>query len=174
MTTGPITIVEYEPAHQHYFEQLYRGWFTKHFGLAPEAVDEFVLTQPEAAVLGKGGAILMILYKDELAGTVALKKEDGREGDDPGSDGQTYEFTKMAIGEEYRGKGLGEALSKAAIGKARSLGARRIVLYTHNSLKAAISLYRKLGFAETPLEPGHYSSFRCDIKMELWLDQVHS
>jgi ribosomal protein S18 acetylase RimI-like enzyme len=163
MNAGAIAIVDYEPAHQQYFEQVYRSWFTGHFGLAPEPVDEFVLTQPEAAVLEKGGAILMVLYKDELAGTVALKKEDA----------YTYEFTKMAIGEEYRGKGLGEALSKAAIGKARSLGARRIVLYTHSSLRAAISLYKKLGFAETPLEPGHYSSFRCDIKMELWLGQIN-
>jgi ribosomal protein S18 acetylase RimI-like enzyme len=160
MIAGEIVIVDYQPSHQGRFEQLYRNWFTKHFGVAPEPVDEFVLTNPEAAVLAPGGDILMILDKDKLAGMVALKKEDST----------TYEFTKMAVGEEYRGKGLGEALSRAAISKARSRGAKRIVLYTHNSLKAAINLYRKLGFEEIPLEPGHYSSFRCDIKMELCLD----
>jgi len=163
MNAGTITIVDYESAHQRYFEQLYRSWFTKHFGQAPEAVDEFILTQPETAVLEKGGAILMILYKDSLAGAVALKKEDD----------YSFELTKMAVGEEYRGKGLGEALSRAAISKAVALGAKRIVLYTHNSLKAAINLYRKLGFEEIPLETGHYSSFRCDIKMELCLDKLN-
>jgi ribosomal protein S18 acetylase RimI-like enzyme len=157
MKTDTHTILEYEPAHQPYFEQLYRSWFTRHFRMEPEAVDEFVLKYPEKAILEKGGAILVALQEDRIAGFVALKKVGG----------DTHELTKMIIGEEYRGKGLGEALCKAAIGKARNLGIRRVVLYSHSSLGSAINLYRKLGFTEVPLEPGIYSSFRCDIKMEI-------
>jgi branched-chain amino acid aminotransferase len=155
-----VTILEYEPVHQPYFELLNRSWFTPHFGMAPEPIDEFVLTQPEIAILSHGGAILMASYDDEIAGTVALKK----------TDSHTFEFTKMAVREEFRGKGIGAALSKAAIGKARSLGAKRIILYSHSSLKAAVHLYRKLGFREITLEPGTYARSRCDMKMELWLE----
>jgi ribosomal protein S18 acetylase RimI-like enzyme len=151
------TLQEYEPAHQPQFEQLYRSWFTGHFRMQPEAVDEFVLQHPEAAILEKGGAILVALHEDRIAGFVALKKVDSN----------THELTKMIIREEYRGQGVGEALCRAAIDKALNLGIRSVVLYSHSSLKAALSLYRKLGFTEVLLEPGIYSPFRCDIKMEI-------
>src|SRR5258708_17192788 len=118
MQTETITILEYEPAYQPYFKQLYRDWFTGHFRAPPDPIDEFVLTQPEKAILAKGGAILMVACEDSIAGFVALKK----------ADSYSFELTKMAIGEEYRGRGLGEALCRAVIDKARSLGAKRIVL----------------------------------------------
>lgn len=156
-----IHIQEFQPAHQPYFEQLYRSWFTKHFRTEIEPVDKFILTQPEKAILEKGGAILLAYYDNKPAGFVALKK----------TYNYSFELTKMIIGEEYRGKGLGESLCKAIIDKARSLGARHIILYSHSSLQAAIHLYRKLGFKEVPFETGNYSAFRCDVKMELWLDE---
>ena len=157
MNNKLYTIQEYERAHQPHFEQLYRSWFTGHFHMQPEAVDEYVLQHPEAAILEKGGAILVALHEDRIAGFVALKKVDSN----------THELTKMIIREEYRGQGLGEVLCRAAIDKALNLGTRNVVLYSHSSLKAALSLYRKLGFTEVPLEPGIYSPFRCDIKMEI-------
>ena len=157
MNKQPYILQEYEPAHQPPFEQLYRSWFTGHFHMQPEAVDEFVLKYPEKAILEKGGAILVALQEDKIAGFVALKKVDSN----------THELTKMIIREEYRGQGLGEVLCKAAIDRALNLGTRSVVLYSHSSLKAALSLYRKLGFREVPLEPGIYSPFRCDIKMEI-------
>ncbi len=158
-STGEYSIREYEPAHQPAFERLYRDWFTGHFRAAPEPRDEFVLQQPEKAILERGGAILVGIQEDRLAGTVALKKEDST----------TFELTKMAVAEEFRGHGLGKELVRAAIGKAASLGAKRIILYSHKSLEAALHIYQKLGFTEVPLEPGTYSHFRCDVKMELWL-----
>jgi len=156
-------IIEYQSAHQVFFEQLYRNWFTKHFQMDPEPIDEFVLTQPEKAILQHQGAILVAISDRELAGTVALKSIGGG----------TYELTKMAVQQEYRGKGLGRALCQAAIRKARSLGARRIILYSHKSLRTAIQLYEKMGFQEIPLESNSYSPFRCDVKMELWLDVLN-
>jgi GNAT superfamily N-acetyltransferase len=155
------TIGEYEAIHQPAFERLYRNWFTAHFQMEPEPLDEFVLQHPEQAILDHGGAILVGLQEDRLAGTVALKK----------ADSYTFELTKMVIGEEYRGKGLGKALVHAALNKAGSLGAKRVILYSHSSLRAALHIYLKLGFTEVLLEPGTYSHIRCDTKMELWLDK---
>lgn len=46
----------------------------------------------------------------------------------------------------YRGKGIGEALMRAAISKAYSKRSRRIELAVNESNKPAIALYKKLGF----------------------------
>jgi ribosomal protein S18 acetylase RimI-like enzyme len=162
MKTDAISIRDYEPADQAFFEQLYRSWFTDHFHMPPEPIDEYVLTRPEEAVLLHGGAILLAFDDEEPAGSVALKKLDH----------STQELTKMGVREISRGKGVGEALARAAIRKALALNAKRIVLYTHNSLGPAVFLYRKLGFKEVSLEPGTYSHTRCNLKMELLLEET--
>jgi len=40
---NPITIIDYEPRYQQYFEKFNRNWIEKSFVI--EKVDEFVLTQ---------------------------------------------------------------------------------------------------------------------------------
>jgi ribosomal protein S18 acetylase RimI-like enzyme len=150
-----IRIVDYHKGYQPHFEKLNRAWIEKHFFL--EESDKLVLLHPEEAIIARGGAILMALYDEEVAGTVALKKAGGK----------TFEFTKMAVDERFRRKGIGEALSIAAIGKAKEWGAEKLILYSQTQLEAAIFLYRKLGFREVPLEPGIYQ--RANIKMQMIL-----
>ena len=153
-------IIDYQPAHQPFFEAVYREWFTAHFHVPPEPIDDFVLTQPETAILAKQGAILIAACEDRLAGFVALKKVNQF----------TYELTKMAVHPDFRGKGIGDTLCIAAIQRAKTLGTKCLILYSHSSLGPALHLYRKLGFKEVPLEKGLYSDFRCDIKMERWIE----
>jgi ribosomal protein S18 acetylase RimI-like enzyme len=155
-----ITIVDFKPSHQLWFEQFNREWIEKFFFL--EETDQYVLFHPQEAIIQKGGAILMALYNNEVAGTVALKKVDE----------DCYEFTKMAVGEAFRRKGIAEKLSLAAFERAAQLGASKVILYSQTSLEAAITLYRKLGFKEVPLESGVYK--RADIKMEIDLNHVWS
>ena len=156
MNQSTLSILDYRQEYQLAFEQLNRQWIEKHFRL--EAIDKFVLQEPEKAILWRGGAILIALQAGAVAGVVALKKSA------PG----ILELTKMAVAEAYRGKGIGEKLCLAAIAKARALRASQIILYSHSSLKPAIRLYRRLGFQETALEPGVYE--RSDLKMALSLD----
>jgi ribosomal protein S18 acetylase RimI-like enzyme len=54
----------------------------------------------------------------------------------------------VVVDEEARGTGAGEALNRAAIELAHSLGARTIDLTSRPSRVAANALYRKLGFEE--------------------------
>src|SRR3954470_17773954 len=129
-----IKIIDYTPAHQPYFEAFNRAWIEKFFWL--EDIDKFVLQHPEEAILDKGGAILMATYEGSVAGTVALKKVNE----------EVFEFTKMAVDEPYRRRGIAEALSLAAFERARQLGARKVILYSQTGLTAAITMYRKLGF----------------------------
>lgn len=149
-----LEIITYRPEHQPWFEKFNRDWIERYFWMEP--IDVAVLQHPEEHILSKGGTILMASCDKEIAGTVALKYVS------PG----VYEFTKMAVDEKFRGQKVGLALAEAAIEKARELGAHKIILYSNTLLEAAISLYRKLGFREIPVD-GTYE--RSNIKMELIL-----
>ena len=155
MMMNPITIVDYEPAHQKYFERFNRYWIEKYFVM--EEVDEFVLCHPQEAILDKGGAIMMALYDGKPAGTVALRITEHGE----------FEFTKMAVDENFQRKGIAEALSYASFEKAKALGKEEVILYTNSSLKPAISLYEKLGFRHVDMGEIEYK--RSDVKMKIKL-----
>jgi ribosomal protein S18 acetylase RimI-like enzyme len=155
---NPIKIVEYHPHHQPYFEKFNRAWIEKYFVMEP--VDEFVLTDPEEALLKPGGAILMATFDGEIAGTVALRKVDKG----------IYEFTKMAVDEQFRRKGIAEALSYASFEKARELGADKVILYSNSQLTGAIKLYEKLGFRHLPVGIVEYK--RSDVKMEISVSEI--
>jgi GNAT superfamily N-acetyltransferase len=149
-----VSVFEYSPEYQPWFEKLNRDWIEKYFWMEP--VDFQVLQNPTEHIISHGGTILMATCDKEIAGTVALKFVDNG----------VYEFTKMAVDEKFQGKKIGQALADAAIEKARELGGKRIILYSNTKLVPAISLYRKIGFTEVPLD-GPYK--RSDIKMELIL-----
>lgn len=149
-----LEIINYKAEHQPWFESLNREWIEKFFWMEP--LDEKVLGNPEQHILNKGGAILMASVNKEIAGTVALKFVTLG----------VYEFTKMAVAQKFQGKKIGEALAKAAIAKAKELGAHTIILYSNTVLQSAVALYQKLGFREVPLD-GPYK--RSNIKMELAL-----
>lgn len=154
MDVMQLSILEYKPEYQPWFEKFNRDWIEKYFWMEP--VDFAVLQNPEEHIIKKGGSILMASCDKEMAGTVALKYVE------PG----VYEFTKMAVDEKFRGQKIGLLLSEAAIIKAKQLGACKIILYSNTVLAPAISLYRKLGFKEVPLDAVYE---RSDIKMELIL-----
>jgi GNAT superfamily N-acetyltransferase len=154
MENAVLEIVEYKSEYQPWFEKFNRDWIEKDFWMEP--VDVQVLQHPEVHIIQPGGSILMAKVDHEMAGTVALKFVE------PG----VYEFTKMAVAEKFRGQKIGWLLSEAAIIKAKNLGAEKIILYSNTVLVPAITMYRKLGFKEIPLD-GPYK--RSDIKMELVL-----
>ncbi len=156
MESSAIEIIAYQQEHQPWFEKFNRDWIEKYFWMEP--IDIQVLQNPEEFIISKGGEILMAQYNKEMAGTVALKfVEKG-----------VYEFTKMAVDEKFQGRKIGYALSIAAIEKAKQLRASKIILFSSTKLETAISLYKKLGFIEVPLD-GPYK--RSDIKMELPLSK---
>ncbi len=146
-----IIIVEYNASHQPYFERLNRAWIEKDFTMEP--LDEFVLTNPEEAILKPGGAILMAEYGGQIAGTVALRRIDAT----------TFEFTKMAFDEKFRRKGIAERLCYASFDKSKEIGAAKIILYSNKKNAAAIKLYEKIGFKHLKAEQGVYK--RADVKM---------
>jgi ribosomal protein S18 acetylase RimI-like enzyme len=152
-----ISIVNYKPEHQPMFEKLNRAWIEKYFYM--EEGDVFALTNPQEAILKTGGAILMALYNGEVAGTVALIRIDYT----------TVKLAKMTVDENFRRKGIAEALGHASIERAAQMGAQRVILFSHSSLEPAITLYLKLGFRHMLPEKTEFR--RANVKMEKWLMQ---
>ncbi len=151
---GTVKILDYQPGHQPVFENLNRDWIEKYFWMEP--VDNEVLGNPDEHIIRPGGLIFMAEYRNELVGTVALKfVETG-----------VYEFTKMAVDEKFQGLKIGKQLAETAIEKSKQKHAHKIILYSNTKLINAISLYRKLGFLEIPVD-GPYK--RSNIKMEITL-----
>jgi ribosomal protein S18 acetylase RimI-like enzyme len=153
-----INIIDYLPEHQPFFEKFNRAWIEAWFTMEP--LDEWVLTNPGEAILKDGGKILMASFNGEIAGTVALRKL--REG--------VFEFTKMAVSENFRGKGIAAALTYASFKKAKELGAAKVILYSNTKNAAAIKLYEKTGFKHLPVENDVY--VRANVKMEIDLEPV--
>ncbi len=159
MNSG-ITIVDYRSGHQPYFERFNRQWIEEWFEMEP--VDEWVLRNPDKAILEPGGAILMAEYEGTVAGTVGLRKVDE----------ETWEFTKMAVDPAFRRKGIAEAISYASFRKAKELGATRIILYSNTRNEHAIRLYEKIGFCHVPVENDVYK--RANVKMVINIDTAMS
>ncbi|MFD3725774.1 GNAT family N-acetyltransferase [Streptomyces sp. NPDC058671] len=61
------------------------------------------------------------------------------------------EFRMLAVAREARGRGVGEALVRACVDRARALpGSERIVLSTDVRMRSAHRIYERLGFVRTP------------------------
>ncbi len=158
MEATTVEIVKYNPSYQKAFETLNREWIEKYFWMEP--IDFEVLQHPDKNIIDHGGEILMALLNKEAVGTAALKFV---------SEG-IYEFTKMAVNENYQGKQIGKKLAIAAIEEAKKRKATKIILYSNTKLETAIALYRKIGFVEMPVD-GPYK--RSNIKMEIKLTTIN-
>ncbi|GAA1855056.1 GNAT family N-acetyltransferase [Myceligenerans crystallogenes] len=68
---------------------------------------------------------------------------------DMARDGEA-EIRTLAVAPEARGRGVGEALTRACLDRARAAGFRNVVLCSQTRMHAAHRLYRRLGFTRVP------------------------
>ena len=152
-----VQIREFQPGDELAFRALNEAWITASFKLEEE--DVVVLGDPQHHILDAGGHIYFAVHPktgDVLGCCALLAMEDG-----------CFEVAKMAIAEPHRGQGLGRQLLRAMIEAARSLGARRLYLVTHHSLKNAIGLYEAEGFVHLRPEDAPPSPYaRATVFME--------
>lgn len=150
-----IEILPYSPELNPYFKSINQAWVEELFSIEPFDQEQF--DAPDETIVKPGGTIIYAKIGDKIVGTVGLHKISDEE----------YELIKMGVTTAAQGKGVGTVLGKAALDKAKEMGAKKVVLYTHSKLSPALKIYEKLGFRFTELEEGKYC--RCDIKMELEL-----
>jgi len=90
------------------------------------------------------GRLLLAEYETQLAGCVALHR---LAHDESGDD--ICEMKRLYLRPQFRGKGIGRALTGRIIAEARQIGYRRMRLDTVEPvMKDAVAMYRKLGFGE--------------------------
>jgi serine phosphatase RsbU (regulator of sigma subunit)/GNAT superfamily N-acetyltransferase len=151
-------IIDYIPDLKIHFRELNHEWLNKFFTVEKE--DEFILDNPGEYIINKGGFILFARMNNVICGTVAANKLGG----------DVYEISKMAVTENYRGKGIGKKLAVETIERIKKLGAKKIVLETNRKLETAYALYLKLGFREIDYDSENKTRYeRPTIKMELTL-----
>ncbi len=155
-----VEIVDFSPELKEYFRTLNTEWLEKYFSV--EEKDQKILMNPESEIIRRGGFIFFARLDGELVGTGALVKVDD----------ETFELAKMAVTERAQGKQAGKRLTDALIQKARTEGAKRILLKTDNKLWAAVNLYRAKGFKVTKgerIKTGLFDREKCGIIMKLEL-----
>jgi len=148
-----IEIVEYSERYNNQFKTMNLEWIEKFFVVEP--ADEYILSNPQEAIVDKGGHIYFAKCGAEIVGTFALLKVDNH----------TFEIAKMAVNEKYQGLGIGKILMDIAIQKTRELNLHRLVLYSSTKLTTALGMYTKFGFQVVPLDD--HPTSRANIKMEL-------
>lgn len=136
--TAALEIIEYEPRYKEDFARLNYEWLEKYFAVEP--ADRVVLEDPDGHIVSKGGSILFARLGREIVGTCALIRVDST----------TFELAKMGVTEACQGNNIGRRLLVAAIGRARELGATKLILETNSRLTPARHLYDAVGFMETP------------------------
>lgn len=154
-----VELVEFRDDFAADFAHLNYEWIETYFSVEPH--DREILDHPREYVIEPGGQIFMALVDSRAAGTVAMIH--AGEG--------VFELTKMAVSPRFQGRGIANHLMRACIEFARNAGAQNVFLESHRSLKAALALYRKFGFVETPRDPNSEYA-RADIRMELAIDSA--
>lgn len=143
-----LVIEEFTPSLATHFARLNREWLGRLLPLEPR--DRTLLACPEQEIIAKGGQILFARYGHQIVGTAAIIVQ---------SSG-VYEIAKMAVTAKRRGQGIGRRLCLAAIDWARARHAGEIRIATSPKLRAALALYRSLGFVEVAPDPVWKATYR--------------
>jgi ribosomal protein S18 acetylase RimI-like enzyme len=85
-----------------------------------------------------------------LVGSVMLFPPESRAYTGVAGGAAIPELRLLAVAEEARGEGIGEALVRECANRARRMGAAGLGLHTSESMRAAIRMYRRMGFARDP------------------------
>ncbi|QWS32447.1 GNAT family N-acetyltransferase [Curtobacterium aetherium] len=155
-TTAVVIDDMSSPADATAFRLLNERWITTFFTLEDE--DRRLLGDPEQHIVAPGGVVLVARIGSTVVGCVGLAPHGEH----------AFELLKMAVDPDHQGHGTGRRLIRAAIDRARDLGARRVLLETNSRLTSAVHLYETSGFRHLGADEHPPSPYvRADVAMAL-------
>lgn len=110
--------------------------------------DPYLHTLRDVATRAATAHVLVAVDGPDLLGGVTYVPGPGPMSDIAG-DGEA-EIRTLAVAPSARNRGVGEALTRACLDRARAAGFRRVVLSSQDRMHAAHRLYARLGFVRTP------------------------
>jgi GNAT superfamily N-acetyltransferase len=107
----------------------------------------YQVSMADAAGRAADGGVLLVAVEDgRVLGTVTLYLADGSEQWRPGD----AMFRFLAVDPAARGRGVGRALFRACLERARAAGKRRMALHTTEWMTTARAMYERAGFSREP------------------------
>ena len=150
-----MKLIPYEKKYAKNFLDINAEWLSEMFVV--EDYDFKVLSDPEKYILGTGEIWLAMNAIGEIIGTCALMEHEEK----------CFELTKMGVSSKNRGEGVGRALLKKTLKRAEELSCKKLFLLTNKNCKAAVHLYKELGFKDSEeIRLKYGSSYqRCNLGM---------
>ena len=133
------------------------GCLAAYYGLLVEAIpdlpaDKLPLPLPDAAAYRPPQGVFLLALSDGMpVGCVSLRPLEGVEA----------EVKRLWVHPDARGQGLARRLMAALETRARAMGYQRLKLDSNSALTDAITLYRRMGWADC----APYTSFPADVWM---------
>lgn len=155
--TAPQCMIRgFRPEDAVAFRELNEAWIRKHFGM--EQSDSIALNDPQGHILQPGGHIFIAAIGEDVVGCCALIPHG------PGA----FEVAKMAVAEQYRGRGIGRQVLEYTVAQAKVLGAKSLYLESNSKLSNAVHLYESVGFRHLSSEERKPSPYvRANVFMEM-------
>jgi DNA-binding MarR family transcriptional regulator/GNAT superfamily N-acetyltransferase len=126
------------------------GWDDRFEALVAKVVSEYVENR------GPGDRCFIAERDGAIVGSVFLVKKSNK----------VAKLRLLYVEPSARGLGIGKRLVDECIAAARSLGYRRLTLWTQSNLTAARKIYERAGFHRVAREP--HKSFGHDLVAETW------
>ncbi|AIJ21578.1 GNAT family N-acetyltransferase [Amycolatopsis methanolica] len=112
------------------------------------ADDDYVRELTNAAHRAEHAELLVATDDDGLLGSVTIVHP-GTHYSEIARDGE-LEFRMLATAPAARDRGVGEALTRAVLDRARAIGAGAVVMSSLDAMQTAHRLYTRLGFSRLP------------------------
>ncbi|MBT2412518.1 GNAT family N-acetyltransferase [Streptomyces sp. ISL-12] len=113
------------------------------------ASDAYLEELRDVAKRAAAAEVLVALRDDTVLGGVTFVPSGGPMAD-LAREGEA-EIRMLAVAHAARGRGVGEALVRACVDRARGVdGCERLILSTQRTMRAAHRVYERLGFVRTP------------------------
>jgi putative acetyltransferase len=150
-----VEIIGYDDKYASDFKKINLEWLVKYS--LKEELDVFQLDNPRGRILDSGGVIYLARVGNEIVGSAALINEDNG----------VYELAKMAVRPAWQGRGISSLLLQKCLTKAKELGAKTLILFSHTSLTSAIGLYQKYGFKHVDVTDSPFATANVKMVLEM-------